>query len=154
MLISAVQHLWAVRKGGLHYRAGRRAALKSGAASCTEGRATGLQKRAGRRVANKCVPAGCRRGRDVPYQADCGKNYHFSPALPDWIFWSQNQKFGSLQKHLALECLFGYLATFWLFCNLFVPQIFLGKESRVAHVACSRHDKTIRSGPPDSCAMR
>jgi len=28
-----------------------------------------------------------------------------------------------------------YLATFWLFCNFFVPQIFLGEEFRVVRVA-------------------
>jgi len=45
-----------------------------------------------------------------------------------------------------------YLATFWLFCNSFVPQIFLGGELRVVRVACPRQHKT-GSGPPYSCVM-
>jgi len=54
-------------------------------------------------------------------------------------FGAKNQTFGSCEKHLAPKFLFGYL---WLFCNFFVPQIFFGKELRVAHVACSGHHKT------------
>jgi len=69
-------------------------------------------------------------------------------------FGVKNQKFGPFGKHMAPKFLFAYLATFWLFCNFFVPQFCLEKELRVAHVACSRHHKTIRSGPPDNCAMR
>ena len=67
-------------------------------------------------------------------------------------FGAKNQKFGSFEKQLAQKFLFGYLATFWLFCNFFVPQIFHGEELRVVRVACSRHHK-MRSGTPYSCVM-
>jgi len=65
---------------------------------------------------------------------------------------AKKQKLDSFEKQLPLKFLFGYLATFWLFCNFFVPQIFLGEELRVVRVACPRHHKT-RSGPPYSCVM-
>ena len=64
-------------------------------------------------------------------------------------FGAKKHKFVSFEKHLAPNFLFGYLDTFWLFCNYFVPQIFLGEELRVTHLACSCHYKT-RSGPPDT----
>jgi len=51
-----------------------------------------------------------------------------------------------------LKFLFGYLAAFWLFCNFFVPQIFLGKELRVVRVAYPHHHKT-RSETQYSCVM-
>jgi len=44
----------------------------------------------------------------------------------------KNQIFGSFERRLAPKFLFGYFATFWLFCNFFVSQIFLGEEVRVA----------------------
>jgi len=61
-------------------------------------------------------------------------------------FGAKKQKFGSFERRLAPKFLFGYLATFWLFRNFFVPQIFLGEELRVARAACLRHSKT-RSRP-------
>ena len=67
-------------------------------------------------------------------------------------FGAKKQNFGSFEKQLAPKFLFGYLATFWLFCNVFVPQNFLGEELRVVRVACPRHHKT-RSGPPYNCVM-
>jgi len=48
-------------------------------------------------------------------------------------FGAKNQTFGSFEKHLAPKFLFGCLANFWLFCNYFVPQIFLGKKLRGEH---------------------
>jgi len=62
-------------------------------------------------------------------------------------FGGKNKKFGSFEKQLAPQFLFGYLATFWLFCSFFVPQIFLGEELRVVRVACPHHHKS-RSGQP------
>jgi len=50
-------------------------------------------------------------------------------------FGGKNQKFGSSEKHLAPEILFGYLATFLLFCNFFVPHIFAWR--RVASGTCN-----------------
>jgi len=67
-------------------------------------------------------------------------------------FGDKNQKFGSVEKQLAPTFLFGYLATFWLFCNIFIPQIFLGEELRVVRVACPCHHKA-RSGPPYGWVM-
>jgi len=49
---------------------------------------------------------------------------------------AKKQKFGSFEKQLAPKFLFGYLATFWYFCNFFIPQIFLGDELRVVGVSC------------------
>jgi len=66
-------------------------------------------------------------------------------------FGAKKQKFGSFEKRLTPKFLFGYLATFWLFCNFFVPEIFLGEKLGVAHVACLRHNET-RSRPLHSCA--
>ena len=43
-------------------------------------------------------------------------------------FGVKNQKFAFFQKQLAPKFLFAYLATFWLFYNFFIPQIFLGEE--------------------------
>ena len=69
-------------------------------------------------------------------------------------FGGKNKKFGSFEKQLAPKILFGYLATFWLFYNFFVPQLFL-EELRVGSIACPRHhDHKTRSGLPHSCAMR
>jgi len=64
----------------------------------------------------------------------------------------QGCQIGSFEKQLAPKFLFGYLATFWLFYNFSIPQIFLGEELRVVRAACSRHHKT-RIGPPYSCVM-
>jgi len=72
--------------------------------------------------------------------------------LPDWLFWSQKPEIGSFEKQLATKFLFGYLATFLLFCNFFIPQMFLGEELREVRVACPCHHKA-RSGPPHGCVM-
>jgi len=66
-------------------------------------------------------------------------------------FGAKNQKLGSFENQLAPNFLFGYLAT-WHFCNIFIPQIFLGEELRVVRAACPCHHKA-RSGPPYGCVM-
>jgi len=43
-------------------------------------------------------------------------------------FGAKNQKFGSFEKQLGPKCLFGYLATFWLFCNISFHKFFLEKR--------------------------
>jgi len=43
-------------------------------------------------------------------------------------FGAKNQKFGSFEKQLAPKILFGYLATFWLFCNISFHKFFLEKS--------------------------
>jgi len=43
-------------------------------------------------------------------------------------FGAQNQTFGSFEKQLAPKFLFGYLATFWLFCNISFHKFFLEKS--------------------------
>jgi len=68
-------------------------------------------------------------------------------------FGAKKQKFCSFEKQLAPKFLFGYLATFWLFCNFFIPQIFLGEELTVVRVACPCHHKTRSGPPPYSCVM-
>jgi len=67
-------------------------------------------------------------------------------------FGAKNQKFGSFEKQLAPKFLFGYLAAFGLFCNFFIPQIFLGEELRVVRLTCPCHYKA-RSGPPYGYVM-
>jgi len=72
--------------------------------------------------------------------------------LPDWLFWSQKPEIWLFSEAIGSKILFGYLATFWLFCNFFIPQIFLGEELRVVCVACPCHHKA-RSGPQYGCVM-
>jgi len=43
-------------------------------------------------------------------------------------FEAKNQKFGSFEKQLAPKFLFGYLITFWLFCNFSFQTFFLEKS--------------------------
>jgi len=44
----------------------------------------------------------------------------------------KNETFGSLRSNWLQSF---YLATFWLFCDFFVPQIFPGEELQVVRVA-------------------
>jgi len=50
----------------------------------------------------------------IPDVADCFVG-DFSQGCQIGSFGAKNQKFGSFEKKLAPEFLFGYLATFWLF---------------------------------------
>ena len=43
-------------------------------------------------------------------------------------FGAKNHKFGSFEKQLAPKFSFGYLATFWLFCNISFHKLFLEKS--------------------------
>ena len=78
----------------------------------------------------------------------CCKNLvtDFSHGCQIDTFGAKNQKRGSFEKQLTPKIVFGYLATFWLFCNFFIPQIFLGEELRVVRVAYPCYHKR-RTGP-------
>ena len=83
------------------------------------------------------------KGRDVTKSDACARKMQRTHAVCIWLysckggpeqscqigsFRAKNQKFGSFEKQLAPKFLFGYLATFWLFCNISFHKFFFEKS--------------------------
>ena len=69
-------------------------------------------------------------------------------------FGVKNQKFAFFQKQLAPKFLFAYLATFWLFYNFFIPQIFRAQAHTVSTTQIDNNRHTgfcngVGLGPQD-----